>query len=85
LKTVSELHTAVRDLFYWQYSYDPTRFSCMLYDLMGKADEMNLQKLAKAFPEEFMAYQLWLISGNNGHDLFDAYGFHSRMMSEPEK
>ena len=40
------------ELYYWQMSDHASNFSAKLFELIGKADNINRQKLALGFPEE---------------------------------
>jgi hypothetical protein len=73
-----ELNNAVRELYYWQYDYDPSRFSCKLFDLIAKADPMNRERIRRGFPAHVLAYDLWNESGNYGDGLFKSFGIPSK-------
>lgn len=46
------------ELFLWQYARNDS-FTCMLFDLIGKADFMNRRRLWQAFPKAVFAWEAW--------------------------
>lgn len=53
-----ELGKADESLYIWQYGGDG--FMSQLFKAMSKADEVNLNKIAKGFPEEVTAYRRYI-------------------------
>lgn len=53
-----ELGKADEELYIWQYGGDS--FMSRLFKTMSKADTVNLNKLAKGFPEEVRAYRRYI-------------------------
>lgn len=49
---------AKKELYYWKYSYSGC-FSHKLYDLIGKADMFNLERLRVGFPEYVEVWEEW--------------------------
>lgn len=49
---------AVLDLFYWQYRSGKDFYSA-LFNLMTKADDSNLVKLAMSFPFHALVFERW--------------------------
>jgi len=49
---------------YLEYQFQQTgHFFTQLFDLISRADEDNLVKLAKGFPQEVEAYKTWTRKG----------------------
>lgn len=63
---------AVVDLFYWQHRSGKCFYS-ELFDLMTKADDANLVKLALAFPFHALAYERWKYSTSE-RGFFEEHG-----------
>lgn len=61
MKNESEkaLQKAVSRVYDWQYRHTKSFFN-LLIDLMTKADKQNLVLLCNAYPQEVLAYTLWL-------------------------
>ena len=57
------------DLLYWKNGGDS--FACQLYNLIGKADKFNKEKLRKGFPEYLAAWEEWFNSPNEEEFLDD--------------
>ena len=53
------LQDAIQELYFWQRSSNPTNFHARLYDLIGKADSHNRERLRAGFPEEVEAFERW--------------------------
>lgn len=66
---------AVKELYYWQYSDNPTNFTAILFRLMQKADPSNRRKLRVGFPIECAAYQEWCASPTQD-EFFEKYGLN---------
>lgn len=49
------MSSAEKELYYWYVDGNATNFSAILYDLISKADNNNLQKLSLLYPEEVEA------------------------------
>lgn len=57
-----DLYEAIQQLYLWQHgSHDSftTRFTNMIFLMFQKADSFNILKMARGFPEHFIAYKLW--------------------------
>lgn len=80
--TTFELKEAIRLLFFWQYS-NCQSFHDFIYLLFQKADAGNLAKLKKGFPAEFVAWQLWLYSGDQDK-FFKKWGFDRANIKQEE-
>jgi len=64
---------AVEQVYYWQYSNTGSFFN-QLITLFQKADGNNIKKLNSAYPEIFLAIEMWKVAGDNGDDLFRDFG-----------
>lgn len=64
---------AVRELYFWQYS-NTRCFHNMLFDLMQKADHINIERIAVGFPEEVEAFRDWCKASDCGNELFRQHG-----------
>ena len=53
-----DLKTAVGHLLDWQHK-ELTHFYCQLFELLMRADEVNLVRLALAFPYHALAFEQW--------------------------
>jgi len=53
-----EIIKAKRELYFWQYGYTGS-FSNRLYDLIGKADMFNKERIRAGFPEYVEVYEIW--------------------------
>lgn len=53
---------AIRDLFLRMRGANQTNFTTQLLNLIGKADDENLERLRIAFPETVRAWQDWFTS-----------------------
>lgn len=54
---------AVMKLWEWQHG-GATHFTAKLFELLGKADPENLDRLALGFPQEVWTWQRWRGSEN---------------------
>lgn len=50
---------AVRELYWWCRDQEKSNFSALLYTLIAKADNANLARLEKGFPEFVAAFREW--------------------------
>lgn len=64
---------AIKLLFYWQYGSNDS-FHDIIYRLFQKADSINLAKLKRGFPDEFIAWSLWNESPSQD-EFFKTWGF----------
>lgn len=55
---------AAFELYIWKYQ-GGTNFLCQLFDLIGKADSRNKERIAKGFPDEVAVFNTWY----NSHDV----------------
>lgn len=67
------LEEAIKELYFWQYSSDPSWFTAKLFDLIAKADPLNRFKLAEVFPAEVKAWMMWQESPNE-EEFFRSHG-----------
>lgn len=64
---------AVLHLFDWQFG-ERKNFYTALYELLTKADEVNLTRLALAFPNHQLAFERWQ-RAETDREFFRANGF----------
>lgn len=67
------LRDAVVHLYDWQHR-GGTHFFCSLFELMQKADDENLLRLALAFPYHAIAFDQWRDSLTD-REFFESHGF----------
>jgi hypothetical protein len=70
---VGTLRDAVVDLYDWQHR-SSTGFFSQLYNLMQRADDQNLTRLALAFPYHAIAFDQWR-SSSTDREFFESHGF----------
>ena len=63
---------AVEELYYWQTGGDS--FSCMLFNLIAKADYWNKENIWRGFPYHILAFDDWQKSTDMGTELFKNHG-----------
>lgn len=56
---MSDLREARKELYFWRRSYSNS-FTNRLFDLIGKADLENRERLRAGFPEILDAYEEWV-------------------------
>lgn len=70
---MSDIPKAIENLYCWQHR-GSTSFTSQLFELFGKADHINKQKLFVAFPAESIAWSSWYMS-DDPDDFFKQHGF----------
>lgn len=64
---------AVLHLYDWQFG-DRAHFYTALFELLTKADEVNVTRLALAFPNHALAFERWRQAATD-REFFEAAGF----------
>lgn len=64
---------AVLHLFYWQFG-ERKNFYTALFELLTKADDVNVTRLALAFPNHALAFERWR-RAETDREFFRASGF----------
>lgn len=72
-----ELRKALEHLYHWQYSKPATNFTSLLYCLIQKSDPSNKTALAKGFPYEVQAFDMW-VSSPDQDEFFIEQGIKAR-------
>lgn len=70
--TQDGVENAVYELYRWQRC-GGDNFTCQLYALMCKADAERFERLAQAFPNEGVAFMLWMSSPDQD-TYFESWG-----------
>ena len=65
--------TAVLHVYDWQYK-KLKHFYTDLFELMSRADDENMLRLALAFPQHALAYQQWR-TARTEQEFFEAAGY----------
>lgn len=65
---------AIKELFYWQ-SRRAGSFATSLFETIGRADPINLERFRKGFPEVMEAYDEWFFYPEGSTEFFKKYGF----------
>ncbi len=61
---------ALFELWCWKRS-NTGSFTCMLFDLICKADHFNVERIRRGFPEYIAAWEEWKFSANEERFLDD--------------
>ncbi len=64
--------TAVQHLWDWQRG--GTNFGAMIYSMIAKADHINAQRVALAFPQHFTVYRAWY-DAEDPKEFFSRHGY----------
>jgi hypothetical protein len=69
---------ALKNFFFFQEGQaageNPSWFDSMLYQLIWKADMVNLRRIEEGFPEHVAVFKDWQQAGDFGRDLFRKHG-----------